>query len=92
VATIKQVVQGSYPAQTVHFERGWSSCDDALPPPKVGEAWVIYFWKRAEGDQPVWQTYPATVAYAADSVLASSVGFPITSNILPRGRPFDVSR
>jgi hypothetical protein len=74
-AKIVQVLHGSYSRQMVHFERGWGSaaCDDGLPPPAVGELWVVYFWKRAEGDQPVWVSYPAKVAFAADPSLAKNV-------------------
>jgi hypothetical protein len=73
-ATVRQLLQGSYTARTVRFERGWgsSACDDGRPPPKAGEVWVIYFWKRAEGDQPVWLSYPASVAFEADPRLRKS--------------------
>ena len=73
-ATIRRLVQGSYAAQTVQFERGRGSaaCDDGRPPPKAGEVWVIYFWKRADGDQPVWLSYPASLAFEADPRLRAS--------------------
>lgn len=72
-ASVEQVVQGAYPSKTVRFERGWGSaaCDDGLPPPKAGERWVVYFWKRAEGDLAVWQAYPLAVAKAADPMLTN---------------------
>lgn len=75
-ATVQRVVRGRYPERIVRFERGWgsSACDDGLPPPKKGESWVVYFWKRAEGDQLVWQTYPAEVVSAADPLLSLDGG------------------
>lgn len=74
-ATVKRVLRGPYAPQRVRFTRGWGSaaCDDGHPAPKVGEQWVIYFWKRAKNDQPVWQSYPANVAYAADPLLRRKV-------------------
>lgn len=74
-ATVLQVFQGSYPAKTMQFQRGWGSaaCDDRSPIAKAGSLWVVYFWKRAEGDQPVWQSYPADVAFKADPRLTQTV-------------------
>jgi hypothetical protein len=74
-ADIERIIQGSPPAQTVRFERGWGSaaCDDGRPPPTIGELWVVYFWRRSSGDQPVWQTYPADVAFEADPRIHSNV-------------------
>ena len=71
-ATIVRVVQGSYSGKTVRFDRGngTSMCDDGLPPPAVGEAWVVYFWKSTKTDEAVWVSYSAKVAYAADPLLA----------------------
>jgi hypothetical protein len=67
-ATVLRVLRGSYAGHRLSFERGWgsSACDDGRPPPKAGELWVVYFWSRGPGDQPVWKTYPADVARAAD--------------------------
>ena len=67
-ATVERVLRGSYPAKVVRFTRGWGSaaCDDGHPVAKSGEKWVVYLWKRRDGDQTVWQTYPARIAFAAD--------------------------
>ncbi|MES2442930.1 MAG: hypothetical protein V4574_08875 [Pseudomonadota bacterium] len=67
-ATVRRLLRGSHTATSVGFERGWGSaaCDDGRPPPKAGEVWVIYFWKRPDGEQAVWLTYPASVAFEAD--------------------------
>ena len=72
--TVERVLRGSYPHAVVSFERGFgsSACDDGRLPPKAGERWVIYFWKRGAGDQPVWLSYPATLAYAADPFLSGT--------------------
>ena len=72
VATVERVVRGSYlPAQVV-FERGWgsSACDDGHLIARVGELWVVYFWKQADGKQLVWQSYPAATAFRADTGLS----------------------
>jgi hypothetical protein len=67
-ATVTLILHGDYPHETVRFERGFGSaaCDNKDSPPRLGEHWVIYFWKYAEGDQGVWQAYPADVAIEAD--------------------------
>jgi hypothetical protein len=75
-AKIDRVVFGSYDGKSVSFGRGWGSaaCDEGYPLPKPGDRWVVYFWKRPEGDQIVWATYPLAIASNADPSL------PITAN------------
>ena len=70
-ATVEGVLRGAYPARNVVFERGWGSaaCDDGHAVPAAGERWVVYFWRRGPGDQPVWYSYPAQVAFAADPII-----------------------
>jgi hypothetical protein len=76
LATIQRLFRGSYPAPVARFDRGMGSaaCDDGRPPPKAGELWVIYFWQRGRGDQPVWQSYPADIAFRADPRLRTPKG------------------
>ena len=66
--SVAGIYRGEYTRPTVRFERGHGSaaCDDGHPPPKAGERWIVYFWKRGEGDQQVWQSYPAETALKAD--------------------------
>jgi hypothetical protein len=70
---VERTLRGAIPARIVRFERGWGSaaCDDGRPPPKIGERWVVYFWRRGPGDERVWQSYPAKVAFEADPRLRS---------------------
>ena len=74
-AKIDRVVLGSYGARLVSFSRGWGSaaCDEGYPPPKLGDRWVVYFWKRPQGDQAVWATYPLAIASNADPSLPITV-------------------
>jgi hypothetical protein len=67
-ATVRRVLHGVYPARVVRFARGYGSaaCEDGSPAPRVGEQWIIYFWNPGNGDQRVWQSYPAKVAFEAD--------------------------
>lgn len=60
----------AYTQPTVRLERGhgFAACDDGHPPPKAGERWIVYFWKRGEGDQQAWQSYPAEVALKATQI------------------------
>lgn len=78
-AKIGRVIKGAYSARTVKFVRGWGSaaCDDGQPLPKVGDRWVVYFWKPPERDQEAWATYPIDVASLADP------------SILPANSPLD---
>ena len=71
-AKVKRTLHGSYAPRTLSFDRGWGSaaCDDGRSLPKTGELWVIYFWTRGTGDQPVWQSYPLEVARRADPMIA----------------------
>jgi hypothetical protein len=68
-ATIERVVRGTYRAKTVQFKRGGGSaaCEERppLPLPKPGDRWVVYLWKRPQGDYAVWRTYPSSVAAGA---------------------------
>jgi hypothetical protein len=68
---VEKVLVGAYASKHLSFERGWgsSACDDGRPAPKAGDLWVTYFWKRGPEDQPIWKTYPAKVAFAADPKL-----------------------
>jgi hypothetical protein len=38
--------------------------DRGIGPERAG------FWSRGPGDQPVWRSYPARIAFAADPYLA----------------------
>jgi hypothetical protein len=70
-AEVHQVLSGKYASKRVNFGRGHGSaaCDDGHPIARVGETWVIYFWQREGGAYEVWQSYPAAIAFAADSRL-----------------------
>ena len=69
---LKRVLRGATRTQRFSIERSGSSaaCDDGIPPPAVGQIWVLYLGQR-EGSQVVLLSYPLAVARSADPNLFS---------------------
>lgn len=71
-AQLKRVLRGTTKTKRFSIERSGSSaaCDDGIPPPAVGQTWVLYLGQR-NGSQVVLLSYPIAVARSADPDLFS---------------------
>lgn len=70
---VEQTLRGSVSSKIVRFKRGLGSgaCDDGRPPPKIGERWVVYYSRYSPREEPIWQSYPAKMAFEIDPQLRS---------------------
>lgn len=69
---LKRVLRGATKTKRFSIERSGDSaaCDDGIPPPTVGQTWVLYLGPR-DGVQAVLLSYPLNVARSADPTLFS---------------------
>jgi hypothetical protein len=67
---LKRILKGQTAVRNFRIGRSGSTaaCDDGIPAPKLGDAWVVYF-KNGEQPSPehgFWNSYPLEIARQAD--------------------------